>query len=421
MSVMPDRAFISYRRDDTSGYAGRIYDRLQQRFPGQIFMDVSGIDGGVDFVETIESEVRASSVLVALIGRHWLEGRRLDDPEDFVNREIALALENKIPVVPVLLRGAQMPSAAELPDSLKPLARKNAVEVGESSFDRDMAALILTLEPKLGRHTAANWKLMVAAGAIALLVLVGGSAIILRKVWAPASPTPTPTPMSPTPSPDRPSSPTDSASTPTTLLVFEPIGKWSVITGGAAAGSVQLNLKQDQTYEMTNTEGSFQQVASFIGSKGTWTFNRSDMRLTLLGTGSGYGLGITFTGKDNNSFLGVDNTGVTYRFTAGTAPEEDDRKLAESAFNVRRILRNDLNDATKQAAALKKLQNIVDALQAEKQIAQLLEDHGVSPTTTDGVKILDALTEVRTTLTTLNRRDLVRKVNSVTIEKGVSR
>lgn len=77
MFVMPGRAFISYRRDDTSGYAGRIYDRLQQRFPHQIFMDVSGIDGGVDFVETIENEVKASSVLVALIGKHWLEGKRL--------------------------------------------------------------------------------------------------------------------------------------------------------------------------------------------------------------------------------------------------------------------------------------------------------------------------------------------------------
>jgi len=315
MSAMSQRAFLSYRRDDTSGYAGRIYDRLQQRFPNQIFMDVSGIDAGVDFVDSIEREVRSSSVLVALIGKHWLDGERLEDPEDFVNREIALALENKIPIIPVLLRGARMPSAVELPESLKPLSRRNAVEIGEATFDRDMAALISALQPRLRLKTAVSWRWIAALCAFILIAIAGSSAVILKNVWPPATPTPSP---SPGPGPSRATdvSPAPNISTPSSsgAFVFEPIGKWSVSTGGATAGSMLLDLKQDQSYEISNTNGTFQQLAAVIGSRGTWTFNRSDMSLTILGTGSRYGFGMRITQKLNNGFSAVGVDGVPYTF-----------------------------------------------------------------------------------------------------------
>jgi TIR domain len=318
MWAMAERAFISYRRDDTSGYAGRIYDRLQDQFPDQIFMDVTGIEAGVDFVESIDREVRASNVLVALIGKHWLDADRLNDAEDFVNREIALALENKIPVIPVLLRGARMPSAAELPDSLKPLSRRNAIEIGEATFDRDMAALINTLRPRLGRKGTLNWKWIITAGALFIaLVVVGSSAVILRNVWMTPTPTPTPGPtpsLTPTirPEPGQPG--TANSDNNAATLGFEPVGKWRVSTGGATAGAMDLNLKPNQTYEISKTEGTFQQVASFIGNSGTWTYNRSDMRLTLLGTGSGYGLAIRITGKQGNGFSAMGTDGVPYMF-----------------------------------------------------------------------------------------------------------
>ena len=122
------RIFISYRRADSAGYAGRIYDRLTAHFgEDAVFMDVDTIEAGVDFVEVLQNAVQSCDVLVALIGRGWLDikdaagKRRLDNPEDFVRIEIAAALSRDIRVIPVLVDGASMPRSTELPDNLKPL------------------------------------------------------------------------------------------------------------------------------------------------------------------------------------------------------------------------------------------------------------------------------------------------------------
>ncbi len=123
--------FISYRRDDTGGYAGRLYDRLYEHFDStRLFRDIDNIEPGLDFVEAIEQAVGSCDVLIALIGKRWLfisgdtRKRRIDDPEDFVRLEIATALKRKICVIPVLIEGASMPSQAELPDVLRRLARR---------------------------------------------------------------------------------------------------------------------------------------------------------------------------------------------------------------------------------------------------------------------------------------------------------
>jgi len=150
------RIFISYRRDDSAGYAGRLYDRLSERFgQGQIFMDIT-IEPGLDFVEVIEKAVGSCDVLIALIGRQWLTvtdatgRRRLDKPEDFVRLEIATALDRNIRVIPVLVRGATVPPSTDLPNALKKLARRNALEISDTRFHHDVDRLIETLEKVLG-------------------------------------------------------------------------------------------------------------------------------------------------------------------------------------------------------------------------------------------------------------------------------
>src|SRR5262245_40459360 len=94
------RILISYRRDDSSGHAGHLFDKLSAAFgPGTLFMDIDGIQPGEDFVKEIEKAVASSHVLIAVIGRDWLDirdqdgKRRLDDPTDFVRLEIAAALQ----------------------------------------------------------------------------------------------------------------------------------------------------------------------------------------------------------------------------------------------------------------------------------------------------------------------------------------
>jgi hypothetical protein len=153
---MSGQIFISYRRDDASYPAGRLYDRLSTHFPqNQIFMDVDSLDLGIDFVKAIEESVASCDVLVAVIGRRWLvsankEGRRrLDNPEDFVRLEIATALKRDIRVIPVLVEGALMPQSGQLPDDLKPLARRNALNVSHDRFRVDSERLIDAIQRAL--------------------------------------------------------------------------------------------------------------------------------------------------------------------------------------------------------------------------------------------------------------------------------
>lgn len=123
-----DGIFISYRREETAAYAGRIFDRLSGHFgEDRVFMDVDSIAIGMDFTKAIVEAVSGCDILLALIGRDWptitdSRGRkRLDNPEDFVRIEIEAALQRDIRVVPVLVDGASLPYADDLPPSLQPL------------------------------------------------------------------------------------------------------------------------------------------------------------------------------------------------------------------------------------------------------------------------------------------------------------
>lgn len=147
------RVFISYRREDSGTIVGRIHDRLVRDFgAGNVFKDIDNIPFGVDFVDHLDHEVEKCSVLFAVIGPDWLTaaaddgGRRLDDPHDFVHIEIASALRRKIPVVPILVDGARVPAAGDLPDDLKPLARRNGIRIRhDPDFHNDMSRLLSRL------------------------------------------------------------------------------------------------------------------------------------------------------------------------------------------------------------------------------------------------------------------------------------
>jgi hypothetical protein len=144
--------FISYRRDDAQGEAGRLSDSLGKAFgESSIFLDVEGIQPGHDFRQVLEARIATCTVLLALIGPDWLQStdasgqRRLDDPHDFVRLEIATALRRGIPVVPVLVRQARMVSSEALPADLSALAFRQAVELSHSRWDADVAGLVRSL------------------------------------------------------------------------------------------------------------------------------------------------------------------------------------------------------------------------------------------------------------------------------------
>jgi hypothetical protein len=150
------RIFMSYRREETAYPAGWLYDRLADRFGSdQVFKDVDSIELGDDFVEKITSAVGACDVLLAVIGQEWLTitdargRRRLDNPDDFVRLEIEAALTRNVRVIPILVDGASMPDADELPDSLARLVRRQALELSPSRFASDTGRLLKVLDRTL--------------------------------------------------------------------------------------------------------------------------------------------------------------------------------------------------------------------------------------------------------------------------------
>lgn len=144
--------FISYRREDSAPYAGRLYDRLCARFgTDQVFMDVDDIPPGADFAAHIGARAASCDAMIVVVGNKWLAARdrrgqrRLADPNDFVALEVAHGLRRSIPVIPVLVGGARLPAASDLPEHLRGLAQREAVGLRDEEFRRDADALIAVL------------------------------------------------------------------------------------------------------------------------------------------------------------------------------------------------------------------------------------------------------------------------------------
>lgn len=152
--------FISYRRDDSRGDTGRLYDRLAEHFgKKQVFRDIDTISPGEQFPVVLEQTLQTCDLLLAVIGPKWLTARkgkqrRLDNPDDFVRLEIATALKRDIPVIPVLVGGAAMPRAQSLPENLTPLASYQAVVLHEIHFQQDTDTLIKKIDSVVGTRGA---------------------------------------------------------------------------------------------------------------------------------------------------------------------------------------------------------------------------------------------------------------------------
>jgi hypothetical protein len=148
--------FISYRRQDCRHLADRLYEALSPHF--DVFMDVHDIDAGDCFPEVLRQNLEKCQLLLAVIGPQWLTitdasgRRRLDDPNDFVRREIEAVLKQGKRILPILADGARMPSEDELPASLRPLVEFQAVPVGPNpAFTRNADELIQALDDRVCR------------------------------------------------------------------------------------------------------------------------------------------------------------------------------------------------------------------------------------------------------------------------------
>jgi hypothetical protein len=169
---MTSGIFISYRRSDSKSEARSICQRLERTFgKGKVFIDVDSIRPGEDFQSVLTEDLAKCNVMLVVIGPRWLELLRSGPAgseiiDDYVRLEIASALERKLPIFPVLVDGAPMPDAKNMPDDLKSLAFRQAFSVRHDSFPRDMSGL----EQELRRLVPARaiWKVAVIAGLFAM-------------------------------------------------------------------------------------------------------------------------------------------------------------------------------------------------------------------------------------------------------------
>jgi hypothetical protein len=180
------KLFVSYRREDTGGRAGRLCAVLVTRFgAGNVFQDVNAVSPGHDFRAQVEAAIATSDAVLIVIGPGWLQsdgadvGRRIDDENDFVRLEVSLALSSGVPVVPVLVDGAVLPSLDELPDDMAEMLGRHAVTIRDASWHQDVDDLISRLkgEERLASRTR-RWPITVGVGLLIVFVVFVVAAIV---------------------------------------------------------------------------------------------------------------------------------------------------------------------------------------------------------------------------------------------------
>lgn len=242
--------FLSYRRNDSAGFAGRLADALEAEFgPGSVFRDVDDIRPGEDFVQAIHSHLDQVGAALIMIGPRWLESgpngqRRLDEPEDFVRREIETALASGKPVLPLLVGGAVMPADTDLPASIAGLARRQAVVLSDGNWRNDVDRLTASLRPLLGQPgaTGTNWRRLLPWLAGAAL----GLALLAWAIGFWPSPTPPPSLSSPQPAEQ---------------VAAQLAGRWS------ARVKYDWGDEHEETFEFKNLGGALHGSASYLGGK----------------------------------------------------------------------------------------------------------------------------------------------------------
>jgi hypothetical protein len=166
--------FISYRRGDAAGHAGRLSDRLVARLgAANVFMDVEDIAPGQNFAQAIEQTLSKCDYLLVVIGPRWVQAirERMASGEDFVRHEIAAALSRGLTIIPVLVAGATMPAAADLPPELVDFARFQAVEIRDNRFDDDATRLV---DYVAGGRASRRTRIILGVAAVIVLLAVGG-------------------------------------------------------------------------------------------------------------------------------------------------------------------------------------------------------------------------------------------------------
>jgi hypothetical protein len=245
--------FISYRRDDSGGYAGRLFDILSTHFGrDHTYMDLDTIKGGDNFAAVIDEKIRQCDALLAVIGEQWLtltgaDGvRRLDAPADFVRMEIAKALERKVRVIPVLVSGATMPRAEDLPADLRPLALHQAMDLRDAHFHAD-ADLLINLLDKTVPGLDPTWKVksrrfsVPIAAAVAALVLAAGGFVLYRQLQPAAG------------------APPETVAQPPVVVPANVTGKW------ASSVKYAWGDTASETFEFEAAGHELSGTASFLG------------------------------------------------------------------------------------------------------------------------------------------------------------
>jgi len=181
------RIFLGYRRDDTSGYAGRLRADLEKRLWGsRIFMDIHAIQPGEEFPHVIEKYIPSCHLFLALIGKEWLTLLRTyeADPgkEDYTRLEIKSAYDHKVPLIPVLVDHAAMPGSKELPDDLQFLARRQAHELTDLRWDYDVDRLAQAILLGARRPQQEKRPALLRAFAVVVLLLCL-AALLSMKLW----------------------------------------------------------------------------------------------------------------------------------------------------------------------------------------------------------------------------------------------
>jgi len=197
------RIFLNYRKADAGGYAIPIYHSLVSKFgSSQVFKDVDAIKPGEQWDVKLNETLSTCDVVVAVIGPDWLSaadetGRRLDRPDDWVRRELEQALKREVPIVPTLVGGATLPNEAQLPETLRPLLRRQMIELHDATWNSDLKRMVKALrefaerlrDPATAQDVGAvlndvlkRWQQVPRRARMTVLVVVGGLVVILLGV-----------------------------------------------------------------------------------------------------------------------------------------------------------------------------------------------------------------------------------------------